>query len=421
MIRLDLTGTEKYCSLTDEELRAAAAAHRSLLEGTGVESDKTGWLTLADRILTGECRDILAAAEKIKSDSKVLVVLGIGGSYLGARAAIEMLQPEGDVEILFAGNGLSPTYIRNVIRTLGDRDFSVNVISKSGTTMETSLGFRVFKDLLEKKYGEAEAAKRIYATTDAVKGALKGLSDRKGYTTFVVPDDVGGRFSVLSAVGLLPMAVAGIDIVNVLTVAARTMKELNECTEGNPAEIYAAVRQNLYRSGKAIEILACFEPCFRFMGEWWKQLYGESEGKDGKGLFPAYVEYTADLHSMGQMIQDGERNIVETAILFDTDRQQISVPDEASNADGFGGLVGRTFGDVCRVVADAVREAHVDGGVPNVRLNVEACDEAGFAQIVTFFELSCAISGYLEGVNPFNQPGVEVYKANMIRRLGTKK
>ena len=353
-------------------------------------------------------------------------MIGIGGSYLGARAAIEFvngqmynqIRPEGTPEVYFAGNNISSSYLNDLVKIVGDRDFCINVISKSGTTTEPAIAFRIFKELCEKKYGREGAKERIFATTDKERGALKQLADDEGYETFVVPDDIGGRFSVLTPVGLLPMAVAGIDIKAVITSAICAFKELDLRSPENPAWQYAAARQYLYGHGRSIEILGCYEPSFRFMAEWWKQLYGESEGKNGIGIFPASVEFTADLHSMGQYIQDGPRTLMETVVSFDKPRSSVAVPFEMGDPDGLNYLAGKDYADICRTARDAVKAAHISGGVPNIGISVPARDEAGFADLVCFFELACAISGYMSGVNPFDQPGVEAYKKNMFKMLG---
>ena len=346
--------------------------------------------------------------------------MGIGGSYLGARGAIELLKPlpgKDDPQIFFVGNMLSADTLCDTLDRLGDMDFDVNVISKSGTTLEPAVSFRIFRELLEKKYGD-KADEHIFATTDAHKGVLKSLADARGWETFVVPDDVGGRFSVLSAVGLLPMAVAGIDVRRVIDAAIEELRALSLQSPENPAWKYAAARQHLYAKDYEIEILACYEPSFRFMAEWWKQLYGESEGKDGKGIFPASVEYTADLHSMGQFIQSGPRKLMETVVRFNYSRRTYTFPYEAEDTDGLNYIAGRDISEVGHVAADAVRDAHVSGGVPNMIIEVPMRNEEGFAALVCFFEVACAISGYMSGVNPFDQPGVEAYKKNMFRMLG---
>ena len=420
MVKVDLSGARAFFTAAGPDYALASLAHKTLHEGSGLGADFTGWLTLPKKIKETELDRIVAAAEKIRARSKALVVIGIGGSYLGARGAIELLRPlpaEGDPKVFFVGNGLSADYLRDVLVQLGDGDFDVNVISKSGTTLEPAVSFRIFRELLAKKYGDA-ADEHIFATTDARRGALKSLADRQGWESFVVPDDVGGRFSVLSAVGLLPMAVAGIDVRAVIDAAIREMDALAVPGEDNPAWQYAAARQNLYNKGFGVEILGCYEPSFRFMAEWWKQLYGESEGKDGKGIFPASVEYTADLHSMGQFIQEGPRTLMESVVRFAKARGGYEVPFDEADGDGLNYIAGRDLNEVCRIAADAVKEAHISGGVPNIVIEAAARDEEGFAALVCFFEVACAISGYMSGVNPFNQPGVEAYKKNMFRMLG---
>ena len=420
MVKVDLSGARSFFTAAGPDYALASLAHNTLLGGSGLGSDFTGWLSLPRKIKDTELDRIVAAAEKIRARSKALVVIGIGGSYLGARGAIELLRPlpaAGDPKVFFVGNGLSADYLNDVLAQLGDGDFDVNVISKSGTTLEPAVSFRIFRELLAKKYG-GEADEHIFATTDARRGALKSLADRQGWESFVVPDDVGGRFSVLSAVGLLPMAVAGIDVRKVIDAAIEELDALAVPGEDNPAWQYAAARQNLYNKGFGVEILGCYEPSFRFMAEWWKQLYGESEGKDGKGIFPASVEYTADLHSMGQFIQEGPRMLMESVVRFARARGGYAVPFDEADGDGLNYIAGRDLNEVCRIAADAVKEAHISGGVPNIVIEAEARDEKGFAALVCFFEFACAISGYMSGVNPFNQPGVEAYKKNMFRMLG---
>ena len=420
MIKVDLSGAEKFFAEGGPDYAAAAKAHETLVGRTGAGADFTGWLELPRRIRDGELPAILDAARLIRSRSKALVVIGIGGSYLGARGAIELLKPipgKDDPRIFFVGNGLSADALCDTLDQLGDMDFDVNVISKSGTTLEPAVSFRIFRELLTKKYG-ADAGKHIFATTDAHRGVLKSLADAEGWTSFVVPDDVGGRFSVLSAVGLLPMAVAGINVERVIDAAIAELRALDLRSPENPAWQYAAARQKLYSQGYSVEILASYEPSFRFMAEWWKQLYGESEGKDGIGIFPASVEFTADLHSMGQYIQEGPRMLMESVVRFARSRRSFTVPYESANADGLNYIAGRDLADVCRTAADAVKEAHISGGVPNLVIEVPERNEEGFAAMVCFFEMACGISGYMSGVNPFNQPGVEAYKKNMFRMLG---
>ena len=399
---------------------------RAKLEsGSGAGGDFTGWVHLPRDYDKEEFARIQAAAERIRSDSQALVVIGIGGSYLGARAVVELLHSpnfnlthKDGPEIYFAGNGLSSDAMLEVIDLVKDKDFSVNVISKSGTTTEPAVAFRIFKALLEEKYGREGARKRIYATTDARKGALKGLADAEGYEEFVVPDAVGGRYSVLTAVGLLPIACAGIDIAALMEGAAQAMEELARPGADNPAWQYAAARHALYTGGKKVEILAAYEPSFRFFGEWWKQLYGESEGKEGKGLFPASVEFTADLHSMGQYIQEGERLMFETVVRFDKSRGSITIPHDPDNVDGLNFLAGKELSFVAEQAMRGTLLAHVDGGVPNLVVEADARDERTVGQLIYFFEYACGLSGYLLGVNPFDQPGVEAYKKNMFALLG---
>ncbi len=404
-------------------------AKEVLVSKSGAGNDFLGWIDLPVDYDKEEFDRILKAADKIKNDSEVLLVIGIGGSYLGARAAIEFLRhsfynvlPK-DVrktpEIYFVGNSISSTYIKHLMDVIGDRDFSINMISKSGTTTEPAIAFRVFKELLEKKYGKAEAAKRIYATTDKAKGSLKNLANEEGYESFVVPDNVGGRFSVLTAVGLLPIAVSGADI-NKLMEGAQSAREtaLTAPFEENDALKYAAVRNILLRKGKVIEIMANYEPSVHFISEWWKQLYGESEGKDQKGIFPASVDLTTDLHSMGQFIQDGSRNIFETVINIETSRETITINEEPVDLDGLNYLAGKTVDFVNKSAMNGTILAHTDGNVPNTVINVPEVNEFFLGQLFYFFEFACGVSGYTLGVNPFNQPGVESYKKNMFALLG---
>ena len=413
-----------------EQIKAQAeTARKTLIEGTGAGNDFLGWIDLPVDYDKEEYTRIKAAAEKIRKDSDVLVVIGIGGSYLGARAAIDFLKPNfynqqsrdlvDAPEIYFAGNSISGAYLNDLIALIGDRDFSVNIISKSGTTTEPSIAFRVFKAKLEAKYGKEEAAKRIYATTDKARGALKTEANEEGYESFVIPDNIGGRFSVLTAVGLLPIAVSGADL-DALMAGAAEMRDMVKTTpfEDNPAMQYAAMRNIFRNKGRKIELLANYEPALHNISEWWKQLYGESEGKDGIGIYPASVEFTADLHSMGQYIQEGVRNLYETVVMFDEDLYHFEVPTEEGDPDGLNYLAGRQLGDIMRTAAKAVMQAHIDGGVPNIVVSVPKRDEAGFAALVVFFELACGLSGYVSGVNPFDQPGVEAYKKNMFRMLG---
>ena len=420
MIKVDLSGATPFFDAGGPDWAAAAKAHRVLAEKSGPGAEFTGWLDLPRVMAAGELKAVVAAANRIRSRSRVLVVVGIGGSYLGARGAIELLRPlpaPGDTRVLFLGNGLSADYLNDVLSQLGDQDFDVNVISKSGTTLEPALAFRVVRGLLEKKYGSA-ARRHIFATTDAHRGALHAMAEAEGWERFTIPDDVGGRYSVLSAVGLLPMAAAGIDVARIIGRSIEAFGELDLRSPENPAWKYAAARQHLYSRGYAAELLCCYEPSWRFMGEWWKQLFGESEGKNGIGLFPASLEYTADLHSMGQYVQDGPRKLMETVVSFEANRTKFAVPFGMGDPDGLNYLAGRDLGDVCRVAREAVKSAHVAGGVPNIAVSAPARNEEGFAELVCFFELACAVSGYMSGVNPFDQPGVEAYKKNMFRMLG---
>ena len=420
MIKVDISGAARFFGSTGPDYALAAQAHEKLAGRTGAGAEFTGWLELPQRVKETELDRIEAAAALIRSRSKALVVIGIGGSYLGARGAIELLKPlpgKDDTRVIFAGNTLSADALCDTLELLGDADFDVNVISKSGTTLEPALSFRIFRELLEKKYG-GDADGHIFATTDAHRGVLKSLADSRGWESFTVPDDVGGRYSVLSAVGLLPMAVAGIDVRRVIDAAIGELRALDLRSPENPAWQYAAARQALYAGGYKIEILACYEPSFRFMAEWWKQLYGESEGKDGKGIFPASVEFTADLHSMGQFIQDGPRELMETVVKFAQSRRAYPFPAEASDTDGLNYIAGQDIAQVCDIAAAAVKEAHISGGVPNLTVEAPMRNEEGLAALVCFFETACAISGYMSGVNPFDQPGVEAYKKNMFRMLG---
>ena len=405
-------------------LDALESARVKLEEGSGLGGAYTGWVHLPRDYDKEEFARIQAAAERIRSDSQALVVIGIGGSYLGARAVVELLHSpnfnlthKGGPDIYFAGNGLSSDAMLEVIELVKDKDFSINGISKSGTTTEPAVAFRICKARLEEKYGKEGARRRIYATTDAHKGALKGLADAEGYEEFVVPDAVGGRYSVLTAVGLLPIACAGVDIAALMEGAARAMKELSIPGMDNPAWQYAAARHALYESGKSVELLACYEPSFRFFAEWWKQLYGESEGKEGKGLFPASVEFTADLHSMGQYIQQGQRLMFETVVRFEP-KGTFLIPDDPENVDGLNFLSGKPLSFVAEQALRGTILAHVDGGVPNILIRMPQISESSVGYLIYFFEYVCGLSGYLLGVNPFDQPGVEAYKKNMFALLG---
>lgn len=406
-----------------------ATAKEVLVSRQGAGNDYLGWIDLPVNYDKEEFGRIQRSAAKIQSDSEVLLVIGIGGSYLGARAAIEFLrhnfynmvskEVRKTPEIYYAGNSISSTYIKHLIEVIGDRDFSVNIISKSGTTTEPAIAFRVFKELLEKKYGKAEAAKRIYATTDKAKGALKNLATEEGYETFVVPDDVGGRFSVLTAVGLLPIAVSGADIDQLMEGAASGREmAMNLPYEENDALKYAAIRNILHRKGKGVEILANYEPSLHYVSEWWKQLMGESEGKDNKGIFPASVDLTTDLHSMGQFIQDGSRIMFETVMNVEASAEEIIINKEPVDLDGLNYLAGETVDFVNKSAMNGTILAHTDGNVPNLMVNIPEQNEFYLGQLFYFFEFACGVSGYISGVNPFNQPGVESYKKNMFALLG---
>ena len=425
MVKIDRSGTEKFVQPHTLDKAACKNAIDTLLSGSGAGNDFIGWVNLPVDYDKEEFARIQKAAEKIKVNSKALVVIGIGGSYLGARAAIELLKspnynalPKDTPDVYFLGNGISSDALTDVVTMLGDRDFSVNVISKSGTTTEPAIAFRIFKEMLEKKYGKDGARERIFATTDKARGALKTLATKEGYETFVVPDDVGGRYSVLTAVGLLPIACCGIDIEKLMQGAADERALLLEQGVESAAAQYAMQRQYLYKTGKHIEILAAYEPSFRFMSEWWKQLYGESEGKDKLGIFPASVDLTPDLHSMGQYMQDGLRSLQETVVFFDEARTCVKVPQDADDLDGLNYLAGREMSYINEKAMEATRAAHVDGGVPVTLLRLPKITEASTGALIYFFEYACALSGYMSGVNPFNQPGVEAYKKNMFHLLG---
>lgn len=428
MLNVKLFQMESFLPASYEEKLAPRMqlAHEQLQNGTGAGGSFTGWVHLPRDYDKEEFRRIQAAAAKIRKDSQALVVIGIGGSYLGARGVIECLcspnynQKKKDTpNIYFMGNGLSADAMEEVLEFLDGVDFSVNVISKSGTTTEPAVAFRFFRKLLEERYGPEEAARRIYATTDRRKGALKALADQAGYETFVVPDDIGGRYSVLTAVGLLPIAVAGVDICRLME-GAETMMEVCAKTDmaENPAWQYAAARYELYRTGKKIEVLAAYEPSFRFMAEWWKQLYGESEGKEHKGLFPASVEFTADLHSMGQYIQQGERSLFETVVRFGASHRPQVVPLDETDGDGLNFLAGKDVDFIRTQAMDGTLLAHVEGGVPNIILRTGQINAFTLGELIYFFEYACGLSGYLLDVNPFDQPGVEAYKKNMFALLG---
>ena len=404
-------------------------ANEVLTSKTGAGNDFLGWVDLPETYDKDEFARIKKAAEKIKNDSEVLVVIGIGGSYLGAKAAIEFLShsfynnlpkdKRKTPEIYFAGTNMSGVYLQHLIEVVGDRDFSVNVISKSGTTTEPAIAFRVFKKILEEKYGKEEAAKRIYATTDKAKGALKTLATAEGYETFVVPDNVGGRFSVLTAVGLLPIAAAGIDIDDLMAGAKDAMNDFtNKNMDENQALQYAAVRNILHRKGKDLELMVNYEPRVHYLAEWWKQLFGESEGKEGKGLYPTSADFSADLHSLGQYIQQGQRLFFETVVSIGKPEVEFVIENDKENLDGLNFIAGKTLDYVNKKATDGVILAHVDGNVPNLGINIPEVTPYHLGYTFYFFEKACGVSGYLLGVNPFDQPGVEAYKKNMFALLG---
>lgn len=408
---------------------AVKAAHNALHEKTGAGSDFLGWIDLPVDYDKEEFARIQKASQKINKDSDILLVIGIGGSYLGARAAIEMLnhsffntvskEKRSAPQVLFLGQNISSTYMKDLMDLLEDKDFSINVISKSGTTTEPAIAFRIFRKMLEEKYGVEEARKRIYATTDKSKGALKTLANDEGYETFVVPDDVGGRYSVLTAVGLLPIAVSGVDIEAMMDGAAKAREDFgqSELSE-NPAYQYAAVRNVLYNKGKTIEMLINYEPGLQYFAEWWKQLFGESEGKDQKGIYPSSANFSTDLHSLGQYVQEGRRDIFETVVKVQEARHELVIDEADSDLDGLNYLAGQTIDFVNNKAFEGTLLAHTDGGVPNLIVEIPAMDAYTFGYLVYFFEKACAVSGYLLGVNPFDQPGVEAYKVNMFALLG---
>ena len=424
--------TDKYVSafLSDSEINSYSekikTAHKMLHEKTGAGSDFTGWVDLPVDYDKKEFARIKTAAQKIASNSEILIVIGIGGSYLGARAVIEFIKSQnynalrkGTPAIYFSGNSISSTALSQLIEICNGKDFSVNVISKSGTTTEPAIAFRIFREMLIKKYGEKGAAERIYVTTDKAKGTLKSLADKEGYETFVVPDDVGGRYSVLTAVGLLPIAAAGIDIDSLMSGAAKAREELmKDSIDENDCYKYVAIRNALYNKGKATEMFVSYEPCFTMMNEWIKQLFGESEGKEGKGLFPTSAVFSTDLHSLGQYIQQGERIMFETVFNFAKPQEEIVIKEEAGNIDGLNFLAGKTMAFVNRKAFEGTVLAHNDGGVPNIVLDVDAMDEENLGYLIYFLEKACAVSGYVLGINPFDQPGVESYKKNMFALLG---
>ena len=430
-IRFDYTKAEKFLSQREMESMKFAVmnAKDRLLSGQGEGSDFQGWIDLPVNYDKDEFERIKAAAKKIQSDSDVLIVIGIGGSYLGARAAIEYLrhgfynEMEKDdrktPQIYYVGNSMSSNYLQDVIDVMGDKDFSINVISKSGTTTESAIAFRIFRKLLVQKYGEAEAAKRIYSTTDKARGALKAMSDEKGYECFVIPDDVGGRFSVLTAVGLLPIAVSGADIDQLMEGAAKGRElAMNTAYEENASLLYAAARNVFYRKGKNIEILANYEPSMHYIAEWWKQLFGESEGKDQRGIFPASVDLTTDLHSMGQYIQDGLSMKFETVLNIEKSRTTIILEAEENDLDGLNYIANKELDYVNKCAMQGTIAAHTEGGVPNLIVHIPEQNEFYLGELFYFFEFAVAISGYLNNINPFDQPGVEFYKKNMFKLLG---
>lgn len=408
---------------------SVGTAHQMLHNHTGAGRDFLGWLDLPNQYDREEFSRIQKAAEKIKSDSEALIVIGIGGSYLGARAAIEMLQhsfynmlpkqKRRTPQIFFVGNHLSSAYIHELFDVLHDKDVSVNVISKSGTTTEPAIAFRIFRKWLEDKYGQEEARRRIYATTDKEKGALRTLAEQEGYETFVIPDDVGGRYSVLTAVGLLPIAASGLDIETMMDGAAQARSDLDQSDVfENPAYQYAAIRNILYNKGKTVELLVNYEPALHYFGEWWKQLFGESEGKDGKGIFPAAADFSTDLHSLGQYVQEGRRQLFETVLKVEKPRAEIIIEKDEGNLDKLNYLADETMDFVNQKAFQGTLLAHTDGGVPNLVVSIPEINEYYFGYLVYFFEKACAMSGYLLGVNPFDQPGVEAYKKNMFALLG---
>ena len=426
MINLDISNIWGQYTLNDLLVleQETFAAHKALLEGKGPGSDYLGWMNLPVFEATDEMVRIQAAAKRIREHSEIFVVVGIGGSYLGPRAAIELVKGQNhnlrgkDPQIFFAGNNLSTRAWQELSALLEGKDFSINIISKSGTTTEPAIATRALKWMLERKYGAEEARKHIFVTTDPEKGALRQMALEEGYESFVIPPNVGGRYSVLTAVGLLPMAVAGMDITEVMFGAASAQRDMETFSFENPAWLYAAARNLLYRNGKAIELLCNWEPSARYLGGWWQQLFGESEGKEGKGIFPVPVEFTADLHSLGQMIQQGERNIFETVIRFAPPRKKTMIELEWKDLDGLNYLEGKSLAYVEEQAFQGTLAAHVDGGVPVILLQADEICDRTLGELFWFFELSCGLSAYMLGVNPFNQPGVEFYKRNMFQLLG---
>ena len=428
MIKVDISNVWGEISLPDllAVEKEVAAAHNTLTEHTGAGNDFLGWLDLPVAEPTDEMIRIQAAADRIRESSDVFVVIGIGGSYLGPRAAIELMQGcnhnmgkgKGNPQIYFAGNGLSTRGWNELQRLLEGKDFSIAIISKSGTTTEPAIATRALRWMLERKYGTDGAKKRIFAITDPVKGALRQMATEEGWETYVIPANVGGRYSVLTAVGLLPLAVAGLDIKAIMAGACEAKKTYDLRSFENPVWLYAGVRNLLYRKGKKMELLESFEPGFKMMGGWWQQLFGESEGKDGKGIFPVTAEFTADLHSLGQMIQQGERNIFETMVRFDAPEQKMVIGGDVKNLDGLNYLEGKTLDFVDEKAYLGTLAAHVDGGVPVITMDMGQLDDEKLGEMFYFFELCCGVSAYMLGVNPFNQPGVEFYKRNMFQLLG---
>ena len=428
MIKVDISNVWGQLSLPDllATEKEVAAAHAALTDHTGAGSDFHGWLDLPTTQETPEMHRIQEAADRIRANSDVFIVIGIGGSYLGPRAAIELLQGcnhnlgkgKGNPQVFFAGNGLSTRYWNELCRLLEGKDFSIAIISKSGTTTEPAIATRALRWMLERKYGTDGAKKRIYAITDPCKGALRQMAEEEGWETFVIPPDVGGRFSVLSPVGLLPMAVAGIDIRQVMVGAAEAKETYNLRSFENPVWLYAATRNLLYRNGKVMEIFESYEPSFKMFGGWWQQLFGESEGKDGKGIFPVSAEFTADLHSLGQMIQQGERNMFETMVRFAPPEHRYTIGGDYKNLDGLNYLEGKTLDFVDEQAFRGTVAAHVDGGVPVMVMDCGELNDAKVGEMFYFLELCCGVSAYMLGVNPFNQPGVEFYKRNMFHLLG---
>ncbi len=423
-IKLDVSNTNQFIDskIYDNLLKEVFDATKLLRSKKGAGNDFLGWLDLPISYDTREFARIEQAADRIKKQSQVLIAIGIGGSYLGAKSAIEMLKryfnQEG-VEVIFVGNQISSTYANQLLDYLKDKDFSINVISKSGTTTEPAIAFRIFKEYLEQRYGKAEAKTRIYATTDKSKGALKTLATAEGYETFVVPDDVGGRFSVLTAVGLLPIAASGVDIEEMMSGAKKAYLDyMEEDIEKNEAIKYALTRNALYRSGKKIEMLVNYEPKLNYFAEWWKQLYGESEGKDGKGIWITSASFSTDLHSLGQMIQQGERTIFETVLNVEVPEEDLIIKEDKTNLDGLNFLSGKSMDYVNKMAMEGTLIAHVDGGVPNIRITIPNISAYTYGYLVYFFEFACGVSAYTLGVNPFNQPGVESYKKNMFALLG---